>query len=756
MVPGQKNGLCRICAGIDFVEYFRRPIHSSVDQQGFVGATSGALDLGSFRAIYARSRYCVFCDLVVWSICTKRRKFLTSPEILMETKGDLGCYMFSYCYAESDPLSANSQRAYRIGIASKTENGTHFRPTSHIGDIQLLAKDATRLFEQELFYGRFIHTEKLRIEQVRGWLSHCERDHKDFCESPIPKSLTDADPQDLLAIDVKRECICYLPMGSKYVALSYCWPVGKHLLLRKANRHELFNSGSLAKKEGELSPIVQDAISFVRDFGEAYLWIDALCIVQDDKDHQRFQISQMDKVYASAVVTLVSAVMTMSPAGACEGLPSYRANGYGRRQITSTIRDLHLAVPYESIHSLLESCRWYTRGWTYQECLLSGRVLFFTVAQVYFQCSCAVYCEDAVGEGASLKARFTPTSNLWNVGRPSNTEDREFGSLRLNLQREQQGDFFRFEYARQLGEYMSRDLSFASDILNAFKGVQNVLEKAMKSKFWYGIPEIYIDYCLLWTAKRLRKQRDTPLKDTPSRLEAFPSWSWAGWNWHVELGNYFGNRGVRREVPWFLINGVGDAILLVSREMPGRLPFPRKDSKDINMFESAEENVRLKIKPRHEVDLSGPAWTEPAYLATYTQIAQFHLPGTTNWMGPHSNVWPQSENLKITNASGQWVGSILLDWLWVEDNLHTTTQSFSFLLVSRSETPFEPLFSPAIDFFDHHVCPERPWCFLNVVLIRRDSVGERDGDVAQRQGVGIIHEDAWVQAHPRASFVKLK
>ncbi|KAL9618166.1 MAG: hypothetical protein Q9160_007116 [Pyrenula sp. 1 TL-2023] len=661
--------------------------------------------------------------------------------------------MFSYCYAESDPSRIDSHKVYRIGIASQIENGTEFRPTSHIGDIQLLGQDATRHFGQELFYGRSINAERLYIDQLRGWLSLCESDHKDLCGSPISKSRTGfaaSGPQDLLAIDVKQECICHLPKGSKYVALSYCWPVGKHLLLRKANRDELFSPGSLARREGKISPLVKDAISFVRDFGEAYLWIDALCIVQDDEDHQRFQMSQMDQVYASAIVTLVSAATTMSPVGACEGLPSYRTNEHDRRQITFKIRDLHLAVPYESIHSLLQSCRWFTRGWTYQECLLSSRILFFTDLQVYFQCSCAVYCEDCFGEGTPLTSRFTPSSNLWNPGRASNDDDRGFGSLHLNLRNEQLSDSFRFEYARQLGEYMSRDLSFASDILNAFKGVQNVLEKAMKTKFWYGIPEIYIDWCLLWTVRRLRKQRDKSLKDTPSRLEASASWSWAGWNWHVELGNYFGLRGVRREVPWFLINRDGDSVLLVSSQMPGRLEFPRKGSKDVNMFEAAEENVPIKIKRRHEVDLASPAWTEPSYLATYTQVAKFHLPGTTNWMGNHSNLWPQSENLKISSASGEWIGTIMMDWLWVEDNL-PSTQTFDFLLVSRSEAPFEAS-SEHINFFDYKVWPGRPWCFLNVMLIVRDG----NSDVAERRGVGTIHEDAWVQADPRPTFIKLK
>ncbi|EXJ69958.1 uncharacterized protein A1O5_07031 [Cladophialophora psammophila CBS 110553] len=109
-----------------------------------------------------------------------------------------------------------------------------------------------------------------------------------------------AKPERFWAIDVKRKCVCALPPASRYITLNYCWTRGETLKLIKANAVGLLRTGSLEKVMQELPRTIQDAIEFVFDFGEAYLWVDALCILQDCNDEKQFQLSQMDRVYGSA------------------------------------------------------------------------------------------------------------------------------------------------------------------------------------------------------------------------------------------------------------------------------------------------------------------------------------------------------------------------------------------------------------------------------------------------------------------------
>jgi hypothetical protein len=103
----------------------------------------------------------------------------------------------------------------------------------------------------------------------------------------------------------------------RYVALSYVWQQAtatNQLRLQKSNLEKLNNSERL--NHAELPDFIVDAIALCRDIGEDYLWVDRLCIVQDDSKSKRNQICAMDKIYRSAAFTIITA--SKGP-----GLPGY-------------------------------------------------------------------------------------------------------------------------------------------------------------------------------------------------------------------------------------------------------------------------------------------------------------------------------------------------------------------------------------------------------------------------------------------------
>jgi hypothetical protein len=67
----------------------------------------------------------------------------------------------------------------------------------------------------------------------------------------------------------------------------------------------------------ELSGTIADAVELTRQMGERYLWVDQLCIVQDELKMKDQQINSMDKIYRSAALTIVIAVDEPG----CGGLP---------------------------------------------------------------------------------------------------------------------------------------------------------------------------------------------------------------------------------------------------------------------------------------------------------------------------------------------------------------------------------------------------------------------------------------------------
>jgi hypothetical protein len=93
---------------------------------------------------------------------------------------------------------------------------------------------------------------------------------------------------------------------ANYRTLSYCWGQGKKLLCKK-------RSGSYEQFKQEL-PVddsmpktFRDALKVTRVLGYRFLWIDALCIVQDDPDDVRNEMAMMGDIYQQSALTIFAA-----------------------------------------------------------------------------------------------------------------------------------------------------------------------------------------------------------------------------------------------------------------------------------------------------------------------------------------------------------------------------------------------------------------------------------------------------------------
>lgn len=758
MTSQQSTTLCQVCAEIDFPEYFRRAINNRVDERGLVGANPNACRLGFLEDIYQKISDCPFCWLVVNAICRKHIQSHTSLEALLtqvQTAGSAAveCWMYSYLYADNAAFKTDSKKAYRIGIATRVSEEQFCSADDHSADVQLLAEDAELVCGSKLFYGRKFDPEKFDIDLLRYWLWCCEEKHGRHCEAPgfMYDSLPIVQPRDLLAVNVKNQCLEYLPPKSRYVALSYCWPVGDTFKLTQACLDGLLEAESLKNKMHELPQTIQDAIHCVFELGETYLWVDALCIIQDSETHKRLHLSQMDRIYGSALLTIVSAGVFQDATSGSVGLPRYRENPRGARQKVALVRGLRLLTCYESIEQIIQQSRWGGRAWTFQESLLSRRLCYFTDIQVYFQCSCSVFCEDGVGEAQMLFAYITSASNLWNMGRPYSSDSAQtyYGTRHLRRWPYQDRLEAIREYREYVGNYRSRKMSFSSDILNAFQGLQNIMQHSMSTEFWYGLPEKYFDTALLWVLKGPHTRIGiSPFDHTPTNPR-FPSWSWVGWDSEVTMDSYFYITGLRHEVYWLVISRNGQAISIEPEAPTQESEFPASGNKDVSPGNLPHDDPPLRVQPRHEVDTNSEDWRFPEFLACWTTLAVFYISGKIAPVGTAIQRLPNQINLVISDDSDNWVGSIVMDPRWAADHL-LPIQSFEFMLLSRSEDSKQYHLVPQPKFFDENFLLKRKWCMLNVMLI------EREGNIARRLGVGIIHEDAWLVAEPRTMFIKLE
>jgi hypothetical protein len=120
--------------------------------------------------------------------------------------------------------------------------------------------------------------------------------------------------------------------NERYIALSYMWGGVHQLLMTTENGAELSLPSSLQRYWSNIPAVIQDAIHFVAALGERYLWVDSLCIVQNDVKIKHHQILQMGSIYNGALACLVGAVGGDAASGVVGVRPHTRAPEQKRPQ----------------------------------------------------------------------------------------------------------------------------------------------------------------------------------------------------------------------------------------------------------------------------------------------------------------------------------------------------------------------------------------------------------------------------------------
>ena len=143
-----------------------------------------------------------------------------------------------------------------------------------------------------------------------------------------------------------------------YFALSYVWGSSQQLLLKNSNAKILEERQSLRQLQKDLPRTIKDAIRITR-LRQRYLWVDTLCIVQDDDCERAVQIHHMNEIYQNAELTNINASGTNSDSG-FEGVFSTIRN----RQLTEEVRpNLKLMVHHPMEEDFKASIH-QSRAWT--------------------------------------------------------------------------------------------------------------------------------------------------------------------------------------------------------------------------------------------------------------------------------------------------------------------------------------------------------------------------------------------------------
>jgi hypothetical protein len=224
----------------------------------------------------------------------------------------------------------------------------------------------------------------------------------------------------------------------------------------------------------------------------------------------------MDSIYTNAYFTIVAADSESAECG-IHGVSVPRKQP--RYQDGETKTEFSFRVL--KLPGFLAKTIWASRAWTYQESVLSRRLLVFTVNFCCLICPKKVYREDfqLCREGHRVRER-----EYWH---PPWTFLKELPEIAPG--------FIDSHFADAITEYTTRSLSMPEDTLRAFGGIMSSFEHTLGSFHW-GLPRKQFLESLWWTTfprPTADYSRSTRLcADALRRNDRFPSWTWAGWTSH--------------------------------------------------------------------------------------------------------------------------------------------------------------------------------------------------------------------------------
>lgn len=334
-------------------------------------------------------------------------------------------------------------------------------------------------------------TKSSDLNLARKWLHTCRSSHTK-CQRLKTRN------NSLRVIDCKEKRLRIIDSSEPYACLSYVW-----------GRRPTTEQTELTETLENVPQTIMDAISVTLDLGILYLWVDRYCVDQSNPEEKHKIIRNMDKIYLGAEVTIIAS----AGADPQYGLPGVR-NTSRRGQLDLKV-GRHVFASTENVRGQINNSTWNSRGWTYQEMLLSRRRLVFTDSQMYFQCASAHYLESldvtTTAPSSPLHERFRVFPNFEAI-----TESNDLQSRLL--------------------EFYQRQLSVNSDTIHAISSVLNsqIIENIDPNapRHFYGIPVEHMNrqdmgfsisaQALAWTVWHPGVTLE-PLKFPMP----FPSWSWA-------------------------------------------------------------------------------------------------------------------------------------------------------------------------------------------------------------------------------------
>ena len=385
------------------------------------------------------------------------------------------------------------------------------------------------------------------LATARGWVKECVETHNgvdDFGSTNGPPDyerrstdrptrlvelLEPSEFRKIRLVDTNKEQV------ETYVALSHCWGAGPWPWRTvKSNLTERFEAVS----ENDLPDTLKDACFATRQLHARYIWIDSLCIVQDDEQDWLREAAKMGSIYRGSLVTIAASTAADNRSGLF--------NTQSRNQkdeltsfapIRSTLSDGRQSVLYFCGRRRGRSA-WYNdmersplngRAWVCQERILSPRTIHFSESQLFWECLHSITAEDNIHhQGTQYEGTNSIINMTWRrpfldqVSQTSSTisQHKVSGAEKLNLSE---------IWYRNLVQdtYSGRQLTYGKDKLVAISAMARAIHKCRPMSYYAGLWGDSVWQGLLWFSSGSPNMFSAESPSRKSKVYRAPSWSWA-------------------------------------------------------------------------------------------------------------------------------------------------------------------------------------------------------------------------------------
>lgn len=352
---------------------------------------------------------------------------------------------------------------------------------------------------------------------AREWLAECSKSHE-TCEAVRGRGILPKRVLDLATSD--EDVKLYVTNGETvpYATLSYCWGSARSLKTLRTNLEAHCHGISI----NIMPATLQDSIHLARALGFRYLWIDALCIIQDDPTDWAEQSATMTDIYQGCTVNIAALDALESDQGLFPKLSNHSCVVASSADSDDAKCVLALIIP-PPYSGFIGDRQLGIRGWVFQETLVSAATLRCMSEGMQWECCSACYRTD--GSSTSRGGALYPVK--------SQGDKEGWADIVVKGRSESPSEPKpTYTWNQYVSEFSRRRLSEPKDKLPAVAGIAARFSYMFNLTYAAGLWREHFLSGLTWGCS---SSSQMPAK----RLDRAPSWSWASMDGPVTYPHIF-------------------------------------------------------------------------------------------------------------------------------------------------------------------------------------------------------------------------